>query len=292
MSSFPSVIELAKADNDNVMHHWTGLGYYARARNLHKAAKVIAEQLNGVFPTDFDDVLALPGIGKSTAGAILAFSASQRHPILDGNVKRVLTRFYEVEGWYGKKDVEKKLWELADANTPKKGVATYTQAIMDFGATLCSRSKPNCQACPLQKECAAFNNDRVKELPHGKPKTNKPTKQTFMLLVKDANDKFLLQQNPPSGIWGGLWCPAQAERLEPRYQLGGLSVETLETLPIVKHTFSHYHLEITPVLCRVSAQTQSVAENNQVWYKSNTDGNDQRTLGLAAPVKKLLELYS
>ncbi len=288
MSSFPTIIDLASADNDDVMHHWTGLGYYARARNLHKTAKVVAEQYNGVFPTDFDEVLALPGIGKSTAGAILAFSTSQRHPILDGNVKRVLARFYEVEGWYGKKEVEKKLWELADANTPKKDVATYTQAIMDFGATLCSRSKPSCQACPLQANCAAFKNDRVKELPHGKPKTNKPTKQTFMLLIKNANDEFLLQQNPPSGIWGGLWCPAQVEILKPSHNLGGLNVETLETLPIFKHTFSHYHLEITPVLCRVIDANPAVAESNQVWYKSQSD----KALGLAAPVKKLMELYS
>lgn len=288
MSSFPTVIDLAKADNDDVMHHWTGLGYYARARNLHKAAKIIAEHFKGEFPTDFDDVLALPGIGKSTAGAILAFSTSQRHAILDGNVKRVLARFYEVEGWYGKKEVEKKLWELADANTPKKDVATYTQAIMDFGATLCSRSKPNCQACPLRPNCSAFKSERVAELPHGKPKTNKPTKQTFMLLVKNANDEFLLQQNPPSGIWGGLWCPAQVETLDANHSIGSLNVETLETLPIFKHTFSHYHLEITPVLCRVKGDTQVVAESNQVWYKSQSD----KALGLAAPVKKLMELYS
>ena len=292
MASYPTIVDLANAENDDVMHHWTGLGYYARARNLHKAAKIVSEQYKGVFPTSFEEVIALPGIGRSTAGAILAFSSSQRHPILDGNVKRVLARFYEVEGWYGKKQVENHFWELADANTPTKGVATYTQAIMDFGATLCSRSKPKCQQCPLQADCGAFKADRVKELPHGKPKTNKPTKQTYMLLIKNANDEFLLQQNPPSGIWGGLWCPTQVDKLEANHQVGSVNIETLETLPIYKHTFSHYHLEITPVVCRVTGATQAVAESTQVWYKSQTDESEQLKLGLAAPVKKLMELYS
>ena len=150
LERFPNLSTLAKAETDQVLHLWTGLGYYARARNLHKAAKIIQDEYQGDFPDQFEHVLALPGIGRSTAGAILAFSKQQRHAILDGNVKRVLARFYEVEGWYGKKSVENKLWELAEANTPDKEVDIYTQAIMDFGATLCTRSKPNCSACPLQ----------------------------------------------------------------------------------------------------------------------------------------------
>lgn len=288
MNSFPTVIDLANAEQDDVLHHWTGLGYYARARNLHKAAKTISNDFAGKFPTNFDDVLALPGIGRSTAGAVLSFSTKQRHPILDGNVKRVLARFYAVEGWYGKKDVEQQFWKLADANTPQKNVDVYTQAIMDFGATLCSRSKPHCQECPLQSDCQAFASDRVKELPHGKPKTTKPTKQTFMLLIKNQQDAFLLQQNPPSGIWGSLWCPAQVERLENEHNIGGLNVETLETLPILKHTFSHFHLEITPVLCRPKGHSNNIADDKQIWYKTNSE----QALGLAAPVKKLLEMYS
>lgn len=288
MESFPTVADLAAAESDDVLHHWTGLGYYARARNLHKAAKVVTEEYHGDFPSDFDKVLALPGIGRSTAGAILAFSNKQRHAILDGNVKRVLARFYEVEGWYGKKEVEKKLWQLADHNTPNKNVDVYTQAIMDFGATLCSRSRPKCEDCPLQTDCSALKSDRVGELPHGKPKVKKPTKQTYMLLVKNANDEFLLQKNPPSGIWGSLWCPAQVSKLEAKYTVGGVSVEALETLPILKHTFSHFHLEITPVLCRPTAQASGIAEATQVWYKLPSE----QALGLAAPVKKLLELYS
>jgi len=295
LKSFPNAKRLADASEDDVLHHWTGLGYYARARNLHKTAKIIATDYKGKFPTTFDEVLALPGIGRSTAGAILAFSEKQRHAILDGNVKRVLARFYEVEGWYGKKDVEKKLWILAEANTPEQDVHIYTQAIMDFGATLCTRSKPKCEPCPLRPECGAFMAERVAELPHGKPKTSKPTKQTFMLLVKNENDEFLLQQNPPSGIWGSLWCPAQVETLHSKHTIGSLEVETLEKLPILKHTFSHYHLEITPVLCRASSANNSIAEAKQVWYKSSEQAPGSATsikIGLAAPVKKLLELYS
>ena len=285
MASFPTIADLAAADNDTVMHHWTGLGYYARARNLHKAAKQVVESHNGVFPTEFDNVLALPGIGRSTAGAVLAFSQQQHHAILDGNVKRVLSRFYEVEGWYGKKAVENELWELAEANTPAKEVSTYTQAIMDFGATLCTRSRPNCDACPLKNNCGAFANQRTAELPHGKPKVAKPTKQTFMLLIQNEDGEVLLQQNPPSGIWGGLWCPPQCQQLDAITHIGDLVIEQKTTLPILKHTFSHFHLEITPVLCSYK-QTHSVAENNYQWYKLASS----QELGLAAPVKKLLSM--
>ena len=287
MKSFPTVQDLAAANNDDVMHHWTGLGYYARARNLHKATKQIVEQHNGVFPTNFDDVLALPGIGRSTAGAILAFSQQQHHAILDGNVKRVLARFYEVEGWYGKKAVETKLWALAQQNTPKSNTDTYTQAIMDFGATLCTRSCPNCSECPLQSGCGAFNHDRTSELPHSKPKTQKPTKKTYMLMIQNDAGETLLQQNPPSGIWGGLWCPPQTNELNDVMTFAELSLQQKKVLPMLKHTFSHFHLEITPVLCSYT-KTQTVTEQSYRWYKSDSS----QALGLAAPVKKLLEMIS
>lgn len=287
MARFPDVTSLANTKTDEVLHLWTGLGYYARARNLHKTAQIIANDYSGKFPTQFDGVLALPGIGRSTAGAILAFSEGQRHAILDGNVKRVLARYYAIEGWYGKKEIEKQFWELADANTPSKDVSIYTQAIMDFGATLCSRSKPKCSSCPLQSDCKAFAQDRVKELPHGKPKINKPTKQTYMLLIKNDQDEFLLQQNPPTGIWGGLWCPPQVSNLTDEIQLNELTIEALQTLPMLKHTFSHFHLEITPVLAKIKRAQDVIAEKQTIWYKSTSD----TALGLAAPVKKLLEKY-
>lgn len=287
VTRFPTVTDLAHAEQDEVLHLWTGLGYYARARNLHAAAKIVAEEHKGQFPTTFDEMVALPGIGRSTAGAILAFSTHQRFAILDGNVKRVLARFYEVEGWYGVKAVENKLWELAELNTPQDDVHIYTQAIMDFGATLCTRSKPNCTICPLSSDCMALQTDRVAELPHGKPKQSKPTKQTVMLLIKNADDAFLLSQNPPSGIWGGLWCPPQVESVQDDYQVDGISVTALQTLPELKHVFSHFTLHITPVLCRPDQTVINVADSGAVWYKPHSD----QTLGLAAPVKKLLETY-
>jgi len=288
MSRFPTVSILAAAPIDEVLHLWTGLGYYARARNLHKAAQRIVERHGGEFPTRFDDVIALPGIGRSTAGAVLAFSTKQRFAILDGNVKRVLSRFYAIEGWYGKKDVENQLWELAENNTPQQDVHIYTQAIMDFGATLCTRSKPNCLFCPLSEHCQAKQQGRTAELPHGKPKTHKPTKQTYMLLIKNEHDAYLLEKNPPSGIWGGLWCPPQVKTIGDHISCAGLELEKLTTLPIYKHTFSHYHLEITPVLCRPTSTAKTVADAEQIWYMLNSD----QAIGLAAPVKKLLETYA
>ena len=295
MQRFPSIANLASAPNDDVLHLWTGLGYYARARNLHAAAKQVMDIHNGSFPSKFEQVLALPGIGRSTAGAILAFSTEQRFAILDGNVKRVLARYYGIEGWYGKKPVENKLWELAELNTPNEDVDRYTQAIMDFGATLCSRSKPQCDICPLQPSCEAFLQGRVAELPHSKPKTDKPTKQTFMLLIKNEEGAFLLQQNPPSGIWGGLWCPPQLNELSETEQeaaLANYQVTLGKEHPAFRHTFSHFHLVITPVEAHIneggSNRHKKVAEQPpQVWYKTRTD----QALGLAAPVKKMLELY-
>ena len=230
IASYPSITDLAKAELDQVLHLWTGLGYYARARNLHKTAQIISADHNGVFPTDFEQVLALPGIGRSTAGAILAFSQGQHFAILDGNVKRVLARFYAVEGWYGKKQVETQLWELSELNTPKKNIQHYTQAILDFGATLCRRSKPLCIECPFQTDCQAFINDRVKELPHSKPKTTKPIKQTTMLLIQNDKGEVLLQRRPPAGIWGGLWCPVETNNTEKAINVNGQRVDVTKTL--------------------------------------------------------------
>jgi len=298
MATFPNVTALANASTDEVLHLWTGLGYYARARNLHKTAGIIAQQYDGQFPTDFEQVLALPGIGKSTAGAILAFSEQQRWPILDGNVKRVLARVYAVEGWYGIKSVEQTFWQLAEQNTPQEHVDVYTQAIMDFGATLCTRSKPNCQACPFSTECQAYLSNRVGEFPFSKPKKAKPVKQTYMLLIKNDEGAVLLKQRPPAGIWGGLWCPPEIDSLNNElkvgtFELDGLVIQSETPLTSFRHTFSHYHLDITPVPATIAEAQSSYQSNdtattgesiNHVWY--NPDSPAQ--LGLAAPVKKLL----
>lgn len=288
VTAFPNVSTLSNADIDTVLHLWTGLGYYARARNLHKTAQIIVNDHHSSFPTNFEDVLALPGIGRSTAGAILAFSQGQHHAILDGNVKRVLSRYYEIDGWYGKKTVADQLWELAQINTPKKRIQQYTQAIMDFGATLCKRSKPQCNTCPLANHCGAFQNNRVNELPQGKPKTVKPTKETTLLLIQNEQKEVLLQRRPPAGIWGGLWCPPETSSSKNKIQLDGLTITIKKKLPRFKHTFSHYHLMITPAIASSEQSKSQINEaSDQIWY--NLDSPPQ--VGLAAPVKSLLDQY-
>ena len=177
MQSFPDVVALANAPQDEVLHHWSGLGYYARARNLHKAAQYIRDQFDGEFPRDFDDVLALPGIGRSTAGAVLSLSLAQYHPILDGNVKRTLARHQAIEGWPGKKPVEATLWQLSELCTPRTGVAQFNQAMMDMGATLCTRSKPKCEECPVADGCLAHELALTASIPASKPKKEKPIKK-------------------------------------------------------------------------------------------------------------------
>ena len=257
MQSFPTVTALAQAPQEDVLHHWTGLGYYARARNLHKAAQVIVAKHNGIFPTDFEDVLALSGIGRSTAGAILSIAHQQNHAILDGNVKRVLTRFFAVEGWSGNKTVENQLWQYAEQLTPTQRIADYTQVMMDLGATVCTRSKPKCDACPLQVECLAFASGRQAELPHKKPKKVIPTKYTTVA-VPMLYDRILMTKRPDEGIWGGLWwfdgeftserqaIPEDLAEFKVAEQVH--TVKALEPLPEFKHTFSHFHLHIQPVI--------------------------------------------
>ena len=289
MPRFPTVQTLAAAPVDEVLHLWTGLGYYARARNLHKTAQQVVELHSGEFPKTMDHMLALPGIGKSTAGAILAFSTKQRHAILDGNVKRVLARVYGVEGWYGVRAVADKLWALAEANTPDKHVDTYTQAIMDFGATHCSRKRAKCKQCPLQKQCVAWQTNRVDELPHGKPKKHKPVKATQMLFIESADKEILLVRNPPTGIWGGLWCPPQIEdgalKQNDELEIMGLSLIITKVHDDYRHTFSHYHLDISPLSAHLADKAKTLTDApDQVWYKRD----QPQAIGLAAPVKKLM----
>lgn len=310
MQSFPTVTALAEAPQEDVLHHWTGLGYYARARNLHKAAQAIANDHNGEFPTDFEDVLALPGIGRSTAGAILSIADHQIHAILDGNVKRVLTRFFAVEGWTGSKTVENQLWEFADQLTPQQRIADYTQVMMDLGATVCTRSKPKCEECPLQVECLAFASVRQAELPHKKPKKTIPTKYTTVLIPM-LYDRVLMTKRPDEGIWGGLWwfegeftleqqaLPADLAEAAPEanteFMVAGQphGVNAVESLPEFKHTFSHFHLHIQPVIIYLAeaqagpdaqgrvaeASPNYVANNLQQWV----DYHQPADIGLCKP---------
>lgn len=290
MARFPDIEYLASAKLDEVLHLWTGLGYYARARNLHKAAQMIETEHTGQFPESFDEVLALPGIGRSTAGAILAQSLGQRHAILDGNVKRVLTRLHTIEGWPGQKAVEQQLWQLAEKYTPNAKLADYTQAIMDLGATVCTRSKPHCDSCPVNEHCQACKQGKVSLYPSPKPKKALPVRQTRMLLLQDAQGHFLLQQRPPSGIWGGLWsfpeCPLEIDLNAWCEQQLGLEIGPVQQEAMLRHTFSHFHLDIHPVRARLKDHTDRVMEAAAtLWY--NTHQPD--ALGLPGPIKQMLE---
>ncbi|WP_028117592.1 A/G-specific adenine glycosylase [Ferrimonas senticii] len=282
---FPTLTDLANADIDDVLHLWTGLGYYARGRNLHKCAQVIRDQHGGEFPTDIETVMSLPGIGRSTAGAILSLSLDQPHAILDGNVKRVLSRHHGIEGWYGVKAVENKLWQAAIANTPSHQVQPYNQAMMDMGAMICSRSKPKCEICPVAATCVAFTDNRIGELPGKKPKKEKPAKRALLLILLHEG-KVFLQKRPPAGIWGGLWCLPQFDdevSLERYLAKLTLAAEP-ETLNGFRHTFSHYHLDIEPVVALLAAKPIEVQENQSDWFTLGEPFN----VGLAAATEKLL----
>lgn len=289
MQRFPTITDLAIAPQDEVLHLWSGLGYYARARNLHKAAQVIQHKYHGEFPTEFDAVVALPGIGRSTAAAILSLSHNQRHAILDGNVKRVLARHAAIQGWPGISKVEKQLWSLAEKHTPQKDNAAYTQAMMDLGATLCTRSKPQCDVCPIASDCQALQQGIQDQLPSPKPKKQIPTRSTVMLIVHDPQQQLLMQRRPNQGIWGGLWgfpeftSVADAVAWCARV-LGKLPDEQTE-LAEITHTFSHFRLSIAPIHVLYRTPIHWVMEGDDwVWYKHGTT-----RAGLAAPVEKLLQ---
>lgn len=289
MQRFPNVESLAQGSIDEVLHLWTGLGYYARARNLHSTAQQIVTRHAGRFPDDIEAVMALPGIGRSTAGAILAIAQQQRHPILDGNVKRVLTRFHAIEGWPGRREVEQRLWQLAEQHTPARQVAIYTQAIMDLGATLCSRSRPACDHCPVATDCCAYLNGNPTDYPHKKPRKTIPTRHTTMLLIENAQHEVMLQQRPASGIWGGLWGlpECDSENIE-QWCEDHLFMKVRQRThgEPLKHTFSHFHLQIQPVYLTLLRHTGIMDSGTSLWYNTQQPAN----VGLAAPVKKLLAL--
>ncbi len=289
MQTFPTIKILANAKQDEVLHHWSGLGYYARARNLHKAAQLICEQYEGEFPTDVEQVISLPGIGRSTAGAILSLSFNQKHAILDGNVKRVLTRHQAIEGWPGNSKNEKKLWSIAEKLTPETECANYTQAMMDLGATLCKKSKPQCELCPVNTDCLALEKGLQNELPHSKPKKQIPTRKTVMLVVISEQTGLLMQRRPDQGIWGGLWSFPEFESEESALDWCSRTFQqTLKehkTFDQLTHTFSHFRLKITPVSVKISTPIHWVMEAGEwVWYKH---GSSQ--VGLAAPVDQLIK---
>lgn len=288
MASFPDVTTLADASEDAVLAHWSGLGYYARARNLHKAARLVRDEHGGAFPESFDAVVALPGIGRSTAGAILSIACGQRHPILDGNVKRVLARHAAVDGWPGTTRVADTLWSLADDLTPTGRVADYTQAIMDLGATLCTRNRPACADCPVAADCRAFAAGDVDRYPGRKPKREKPLRQTTMLLAVAGNELYL-ERRPASGIWGGLWSLPETDDDPVRWCAERLAGEPAETTrwATLRHSFSHYDLDILPVVLRLDDASRKVHDNDDgQWVALNADPPG----GIAAPVRKLIDV--
>ncbi|WED22197.1 A/G-specific adenine glycosylase [Vibrio sp. JC009] len=287
---FPTITDLANAHQDEVLHLWTGLGYYARARNLHKAAQIVRDRYQGEFPTDITAVNELPGVGRSTAGAVLSSVLNQPHAILDGNVKRTLARCFTVEGWPGKKAVESRLWELAEQHTPETDVDKYNQAMMDMGALVCTRSRPKCSLCPVESFCEAKKQGRESEFPGKKPKKEKPVKETWFIMLYHDNQVWL-EQRPQSGIWGGLFCFPQNEHADIQLQLDSRAIsdsdiESVTNLISFRHTFSHYHLDITPLLIKLNKQPGLIMEGaGGLWY--NLSQPEQ--IGLAAPVKQLIE---
>ena len=286
---FPELETLAHAPLDDVLNLWSGLGYYARARNLHKTARLISER--GFFPDTLDELTLLPGIGRSTAGAILSIAFNKSHPILDGNVRRVLARYKALPGWPGMSRVNKELWELSKQLTPQIRVADYTQAIMDLGATLCKRSKPDCGACPLNLDCQAFITDEVMSFPSAKPAKVSPVKQIIFLILRNEFNQFLLEKRPPTGIWGGLWSLPEFDSID--YALDWCITHQVRILKqqiagAQRHSFSHYHLDFTPLLIDTDNPRNNVMEaNRRLWYKA-----DQiQDIGLAAPIKLLLQQF-
>jgi A/G-specific adenine glycosylase len=288
MQRFPDLRTLAAAPLDEVLHLWSGLGYYSRARNLHRAAQRVAADCGGELPADAAALATLPGIGRSTAAAIRALSAGERAVILDGNVRRVLSRVFNVAGGTPRA-MEKRLWELAEECTPREDVAAYTQGIMDLGATLCVRRRPLCAACPLATECAARRTGRQHEIPAPRPRAARRTRSVVMLLAQLRDGSVLLERRAERGVWGGLWCPPQfpsadAARLFAATRLRNAEVEP-ESRTIVRHAFSHFELEISPLLARCAGSSGVMDGPPMLWYNPASP----ERLGLPSPVAAMIE---
>ena len=285
---FPDIETLARAPIDEVLHHWSGLGYYARARHLHRAAQVVVDDHGGVFPQSLEAVMALPGIGRSTAGAVLALAGGERHPILDGNVKRVLARAFGVDGFPGEPQTLQRLWTLAERCTPRERVAEYTQAIMDLGATVCVRRRPLCNACPLADGCSARLTGRQEELPAPRPRRDRPARATCMLLAVRDRQYVLLERRPPHGLWGGLWGLPEFASSEAAHGWCTRELRVTSAVPQrlsrLRHAFTHFDLEIEPV--RIDCDGSDAMESDRfVWYNPAAP----QSLGIAAPVRTLID---
>ena len=289
MQRFPDVASLAAAPLDDVLHHWSGLGYYARARNLHRTAGIIVSE-GGQFPSTLVSMQALPGIGRSTAGAILSLAQGQPMAILDGNVKRVLARHQAIAGWPGQAQVLRQLWDVAEANTPSEHTAVYNQAMMDLGATLCTRSNPACDRCPVASSCRAYASGDWSTYPGKKPAKSIPVRTVQMLILRDLEGQILLEKRPPQGIWGGLWSlPEIPTGHDPEQWClaQGLGLPTWQRdLSMRRHTFSHFHLDISPrEYCAEYGIHQVLEADTYVWYNPH----QPESFGFAAPVSRLIQ---
>jgi A/G-specific adenine glycosylase len=288
VARFPDLEALASAPADDVLQHWAGLGYYARARNLQRAAQLIVGEHGGEFPRDIETLMALPGIGRSTAAAVLAQAYGERHAILDGNVKRVLARHGAVAGWPGEPAVARQLWALSESLLPQVRMVDYTQAIMDLGATLCTARNPACGRCPVSGDCQALRQDRVAAFPSARPKRERPLRQARLLLVQNARGELLFERRPPAGIWGGLWClPIAEPDQDPAGHLlrhYGLSARAGEELPPLSHGFTHFELQLSPLRLHLQGQAAAVREDHLRWI----DVAGAELPGLPAPVARLL----
>ncbi len=293
IEALPDLPALARAPADQVLALWSGLGYYSRARNLHAAAKVCLEHHGGDLPADLQALMALPGIGRSTAGAILAQAWGQRQAILDGNVKRVLCRSHGIDGDPASTAVQNQLWQLAEQLLPDRDLANYTQAIMDFGATVCTRHRPRCGDCVLAEDCIALASDRVDQLPTRKPGRKSLRREASWLLLVDPRDRILLERRPETGIWGGLWSlPEFPDHSALRAELALRLVDHVDeprSLPVVKHVFTHFVLEATPWHCRVDQSATRIGDNDRErWFAAE----ELTSIGLPQPVRRLLSEFT
>ncbi|MGY3039559.1 A/G-specific adenine glycosylase [Rhodanobacter sp. TND4EL1] len=288
VGALPALPALAAAEEDTVLALWSGLGYYRRARFLHRAAQLCVEQHGGELPQDFTELVALPGIGRSTAGAILAQAHGLRFAILDGNVKRVLTRYHGIHGHPGESAVERQLWQHAEQHTPARRVADYTQAIMDLGATVCTRTRPRCEACPLASDCVARRDDLTAQIPGRKPRKTVPTRATMMLILRDAKRRVLLEKRGPQGVWSGLWSLPEAHDPDDAWRVARqhARVDDAQALAPFTHVFSHYRLNIEPLLFERATPARGIADNPQSRWCSI---DELDALGLPAPVRTLLQ---
>lgn len=270
MARFPAIVHLASAEQNEVLQYWSGLGYYSRARNLHNAAQKIMDEFGGEFPQNFDEILTLPGIGKSTAAAISTFAFNRPMPILDGNVKRVFARHFLIDGWPGLPKIEQQMWQIAHRENPNEEAQAYTQGLMDLGATLCTRTKPKCGACPLQSSCTAYAKNLVQKLPTPKPRKALPERECVMLVYMNANE-VMLEKRANTGVWGGLWSFPETEELP----------QNAKKLPAFTHTFTHFKLHIQPVMIFGSKPPD---KPNTVWLTPD----EALQAAIPTPVRKIL----